>query len=166
MQLGPRAPGEAGSGKLATKTIALAAFLAAQTLPFAQPAAAADLNLAQEPRPGAFGGVRVRVPLDGHPRQRQVRAGLTIAPTLHSRSADGSVRMRIGEGLELGLRGREPVRLSIAGQDLRRLAAQQSGDEEDDDGGIPTGAWIAGGIVLVALAGAAWLAIELDNSSD
>ena len=68
--------------------------------------------------------------------------------------------------MELGLRGHEPLRLRIAGQDLRRLAAQQSGDDEEDDRGIPTGAWIAGGIVLVAVAGVVFVAIALDNASD
>ena len=148
------------------KTLIMSALLAGQLLAAAQPALAAELETNGHQRMGAFGGLRVRLPLDGIVRDRQRRAGLTIAPTLHTRTRDGESRLRIGEGLELGLRGREPMRLSIAGQDLRRFAAQQSGDEDDDDGGIPTGAWIAGGIVLVTIAGVVFLAVALENASD
>ena len=149
------------------KKLMIAALLGAQVMAAAQPAMAAELESNSDQRMGAFGGLRVRVPLDGNARQRQVRAGLAVAPTLHTRTLDGESRLRIGEGLELGLRGREPVRLSIAGQDLRRLGARQGDQaEDDDDDGIPTGAWIAGGLVLAAVGVVVFFAIAFENASD
>lgn len=143
------------------KTLTIAALLGAQLLTAMQPAMAADLQAVGDQRMGAFGGLRVRLPLGGDPRQQRIRAGLTLAPTLSSRGQDGESRLRFGEGLELGMRGREPIRLTVGGRDLRRLGARG-----DRDGGIPTGAWIAGGIVLVAIAGVTFVAIALDNASD
>lgn len=135
------------------KSLIIAALLAAQVLTYAQPALAAEMADQPEQRTGVFGGVRLRVPLDGRRDRQQVRAGLTLAPTLHSRAADGALRLRMGEGIELGVAEREPVRLTIAGQDVRRLAAAAQGqdDDEDDDGfNIGHAALILGGIVLVA----------------
>jgi len=143
----------------------IGALLGAQLLTAAQPAMAAEVNAVRDTHMGAFGGVRIRLPLDGDVRDRQLRAGLTVAPTLQSRMPDGETRLRIGEGLEFGVRGSEPARLSFAGRDLRRLAAQ-SGDGDDDGGGLPTGAWIAGGIVLVAIGAVVFAAITLENASD
>ena len=148
------------------KKLMIAGLVAAQLTATAQPAAAAELETNLDQRLGVFGGLRVRLPLDGNARDRPLRAGLTVAPTLRTLAGSGESRLRIGEGLELGVRGREPVRLSLAGQDLRRLAAQQGDGAEGDDDGIPTGAWIAGGIVLVAIAGVAFAAITLENASD
>jgi hypothetical protein len=130
------------------KHLTVAAFVGAQILPVATPALAAEFAAPQETRAGAFGGVRIRLPLDGDARQRQLRAGLTLAPALHSRALDGESRLRIGEGLELGLRGREPLRLTLSGQDVRRLGAQQGETDDDDDGGVPTWALITGAVVL------------------
>jgi hypothetical protein len=136
--------------------------LAGQLLAAAEPVMAAELTGDGDQRMGAFGGLRVRLPLGGQASERQLRAGLTLAPVLHDRLAGGEPRLRIGEGLELGLRGRAPMRLSIAGQDVRRLAARESGD----DGGIPTGALIAGGLVLVALGSVIFVAVALENADD
>ena len=147
------------------KKLMIGALVGAQLLTAAQPALAAELETVSDQRMGAFGGLRVRLPLDGGTHERQLRAGLTVAPTLHTRTLEGQSRLRIGEGVELGLRGREPVRLSVAGQDLRRLGVRQGSDEDDDDG-IPTGAWIAAGIVAVAVAGVVFLAIAFDNAND
>jgi len=144
------------------KKLMMAALLGGQLLAAAQPALAADLEPIGDQRMGAFGGLRVRVPLGGDERDRRFRAGLTLAPALHGRLATGESRLRIGEGLELGLRAREPMRLSIAGRDLRRSAAQDT----DDDGGLPTGAWIAGGLVLTTLVGIAVIAIVHEGGSD
>ena len=80
------------------KMMTMAALVAAQLLAAAQPALAADLEPIAEQRPGAFGGLRVRLPLGGERRDRQLRAGLALAPTLHSRFASGESRLRIGEG--------------------------------------------------------------------
>jgi hypothetical protein len=146
------------------KRLAIAALLGAQLLTASRPALAVELDSVRDQQTGAFGGLRVRLPLGGQARERQLRAGLTLAPTLASRLADGESRLRIGEGLELGLRGREPLRLSLAGRDVARLGARQAGDA--DDGGIPTGAWIAGGIVLVTLAGVVFIGVALENADD
>ncbi len=139
----------------------IAVLLAGQVLAAAQPALAADFTSAQEQRAGAFAGFRLRMPFDG-PQRRQVRAGFALAPTLGTRGMNGESRLRIGEGLEFGVRGRKPLQLSIAGRDVRRLGAQDANRR----GGIPTGAWIAGGIVLVAIAGVTFVAIVLDNVND
>jgi hypothetical protein len=145
------------------KRLTITALLSAQLLAAAQPAMAAQLEATGDQRMGAFGGLRVRLPLGGEMRDRQLRAGLTLAPTLHGRLANGETRLRFGEGLELGLRGREPVRLSLAGRDVRRLAARDDGDGRR---GIPTGALIAGGLVLVTIAGVVFVAVALENADD
>jgi hypothetical protein len=144
------------------RRITTAAIVAAQIVLAAQPALGAETIEAREPQVGAFGGVRVRLPLDGERRDRRLRAGLTLAPTLHGAAADGETRLRIGEGLEFGLEGGEPPRLRIGGQDLRRLDAQ--GD--DDDGGVPTWAWIAGGVVVVLGAGWLWFEDAMNDASE
>ena len=143
------------------KALMIAALLGAQLLTTAQPAFAAELAMTGDQRMGAFGGLRVRLPLGGNPRGHRLRAGFALAPTLSTRAPDGESRLRIGEGLELGLRGREPIRLSLGGRDLRRLAARHDGDR-----GISTGMWIAGGIVLVTIAGVAFIAVALENADD
>ena len=147
------------------KRLTIAALVAAQTLAV-QPAVAADLAPGAETRAGAFGGFRLRVPLDGARGERRVRAGLAIAPAIQSRTAAGESRLRIGEGLELGLAGPGPVRLSLAGQDLRRLGASaQDGQGADEGGGGPsTLGWIAigVGVVAVIVVGAAALCLS-DN---
>jgi hypothetical protein len=131
------------------KKLTIAALIAAQTLTVATPAAAADIAEARETRPGAFAGLRLRVPLDGGAHQRQVRAGLTVAPTLHSRSADGAVRGRIGEGLELGATpGRAPA-LTLAGTRVDRLGAP-----DGRRANISTEGWIAigaGTLIVLSL---------------
>jgi hypothetical protein len=73
---------------------------------------------------------------------------------LHSRTANGESRMRMGEGLELGVVGREPVRLAIGGQDVRRLGAAQGDEDEDRDDGPGTVGWIAIGFAGLVLVGA------------
>lgn len=145
------------------RILTIAALIGAQLLAATQPAMAAQLEAAGDQRIGAFGGLRVRLPLGGEPGGRQLRAGLTLAPTLHGRLANGETRLRFGEGLELGVRGREPIRLSLAGRDVRRLAARDDGEGRR---GVPTGALIAGGLVLVTIAGVVFIAIALENADD
>jgi hypothetical protein len=145
------------------KKLMIIALVAAQ-LTAAQPTIAAELEAPSERRMGMFGGLRVRMALGGNAGAERLRAGLAFAPTVHSRLANGESRIRVGEGLELGLRGREPLRLSIAGQDLRRLAAQ--GNEREERRGIPTGAWIAGGIIAVTLLGVGAIALVLEDAGD
>lgn len=105
------------------KKLMIAALVAAQAVTAAQPAVAAEVVDVQGIRPGAFAGVRVRVPLDAAAGDRQVRAGLTIAPALTARTADGAVRTRIGEGVELGVSPGGPAALTLAGTRIDRLGA-------------------------------------------
>jgi hypothetical protein len=150
------------------KPIFLGALVAAQILSCAQQASAADLTEQRNQQMGAFAGLRLRIPLDGDARQRQLRAGLAVAPAMHSRTMGGESRLRIGEGLELGIVGREPVRLSLAGQDVRSLGAAQQG-EPDEDGrrGPSTVAWVAIGVaalvVVTATVGYFWLEDRIDD---
>jgi hypothetical protein len=134
------------------RKVTIAALLAAQLAAAAQPALAADFAASQEQRVGAFGGLRLRIPLDGAPRQRQIRAGLAFAPALHSQSGDGAVRMRIGEGVELGYRSGHPLAFSLAGQDLARTRLGAA--EEGRRGGLSTGtiALIVGGVLVAGIA--------------
>jgi len=96
---------------------------------------------------GVFLGARLRLPLGGNREERQLHAGLAMAPTLHGRASDGESRLRIGEGLELGVAVREPLRLSLAGQDVRRLGA---GQQEEEDDGVPTWAIVTGAALVTA----------------
>jgi hypothetical protein len=146
------------------KKLMIAALIGAQ-LAAAQPALAVESDGSAERRMGMFGGLRVRLSFGGNAGAERLRAGLAFAPAMHSRLANGESRLRIGEGLELGFRGREPVRFSLAGQDLRRLSAQGN-ERAERRRGVPTGALIAGGIVLVAVAGVTWIALELEASDD
>jgi hypothetical protein len=131
------------------KKLTIAALLAAQLTVTAQPALAAELVTQEAPQMGAFAGARLRLPLGCDVRQRQLRAGFTLAPTVHSRAANGETRLRFGEGLELGITGRQPLRLSLAGQDVRRLGAAE--DDNDRHRGPSTLGWIAIGVGVAAV---------------
>ncbi|HEX8668150.1 MAG TPA: hypothetical protein VF727_07240 [Allosphingosinicella sp.] len=98
---------------LAASQIAIAA---------APAAAAADLDAASpfgDNRRGAFAGLRLRAGLNGP--QLQMRAGLTLAPTAHSRLGANS-RMAMGEGLELGISPGSKPTVTLAGDRLDRIA--------------------------------------------
>lgn len=127
-----------------TKPI-IAALVAGQLMSAAQPALAADLAATGEQRAGAFAGLRLSVPLDGAARERPVRLGLALAPTLRSRNGEGEIRTRIGEGMEFGYRSNRPLSFSLAGRDLSRLGAAQG---DDSGGGVPTWALIVGGVAV------------------
>ena len=90
--------------------------LQAQTLTVApQPDGAGPVAMA------GFAGARVRISLGGGTREdRQVRAGLTVAPMHYRGSGDfQGYRARIGEGFEFGFRGGETSpQLSLAGMRL------------------------------------------------
>ena len=138
-----------------------AAAMAAMTMPAVQPALAADFHVVEGQRHGAFGGVRLRMPLDGPNRARQLRVGLTLAPTLRTQDSDGGSRLRFGEGLELGVAEREPVRLSLAGSPVNRLGQGPAGPDGQRMG-VSTLGWIGIGVgatILVA-AGAGYLWFE------
>jgi hypothetical protein len=151
------------------KIFVSAALAAAQTAAVAQPAFAAEIQREATAATGTFGGLRLRVPLDGRRNERAPRLGLAFAPTVHTMGEDGAARLRIGEGLEFGFSGRRASpSLSIAG---RRLGAAQDedGNRDDDEGGIDTGEGIliAAGVVVLALAaGTIWFVNEMNESSD
>jgi hypothetical protein len=134
------------------RKLTIAALAAAQIAAGAQPAMAADLGDEQgavAARQGAFAGARVRIPLDGS-GAREARAGLTIAPILQGRMADGSVRTRFGEGMELRFSGDSAPRLALGGRPLAELTEGRSGP----DGrklGVSTVGWIAIGVGVAAL---------------
>jgi len=143
------------------KKLTIGALVAGQLLGPVQPAAAADLVERDTPQIGAFAGARLRIPLGGAREERRLRAGLTLAPTMRV----GAGRLRFGEGLEFGVAGREPVRLSLAGTPVNRLA----GGGRGPDGqrlGVSTLGWIAIGVgaTVVVLVGAA--ALVADHISD
>jgi hypothetical protein len=138
------------SGEKSMKRVLIAALLAGQLTAAAQPAFAAGLAEPSRSEMGAFAGLRVRMPLDGNAGQRQLRAGLTVAPAMHSRTANGESRLRIGKGLELGLAGDQPLRLSLGGSPVAQLAQGPMGP----DGrrmGVSTVGWIAIGVGAAAL---------------
>ena len=137
-------------GARSMKAVMIAAILGGQAMIAAQPALAAELTDGRTQQMGAFAGLRMRMPLDGTAQQRRIRAGLTLAPTMHSRSADGAVRMRMGEGLELGLSGDSPVRLSIAGTPVSRLA-QGPAAPDGAKAGISTLGWVAISVGVIAV---------------
>ncbi|MGZ8350107.1 MAG: hypothetical protein ACXWUX_12280 [Allosphingosinicella sp.] len=149
------------------KKLTIAALLGAQLLPAAQPAFAADLMAAEATRTGAFGGLRIHVPLDRARRERRpIRAGLAIAPTVQSRNLQGETRSRIGEGLELGIAGRSPVTLSLAGTRLDRLGAVQDEAEEEDGGGPGSVGWVAIGVAALAVVGAGIIYLSFEDINE
>jgi hypothetical protein len=56
------------------------------------------------------------------------------------------------------------MQFSIGGRNLRRLAAQ--GGSEGRSGHIPTGLWIAGGLVLVTVGVVVAAALVLEDAGD
>src|ERR1043165_1633260 len=128
--MGAEGPTAQKRGK-SMKKLTIAALLAAQ-LTAAQPALAAELVTQEAPQMGAFAAARLRVPLGGEREQRRLRAGLTLAPTMHVRDSAGSERLRFGEGLELGITGREPVRLSFGGTPVNQLGQRGTGPDRSE----------------------------------
>ena len=133
------------------KSLAIAALLAAQIMVAAQPAFAADFGddrTASTQRHGAFAGARMRVPLGG-PAGQKVRGGLTMAPVLQGRQADGRVRTRFGEGMEFGLSGRDRIALTIGGTPVSQLSRGTGPDGRKM--GVSTVGWVAIGVGVVAV---------------
>jgi hypothetical protein len=134
------------------KSVTIAAFVAAQIGLVAQPAFAADLGDqggAGTQRRGAFAGARLRVPLDGA-RAGKAQAGLTVAPIVQGRKADGSIRTRFGEGLELRLSGTARPQLAFGGRSLAQLTQGRAGPDGRKTG-ISTIGWVAIGVGVAAV---------------
>ena len=131
------------------RKVMLTALVAGQLLTGAAPVFAQSYAPVRETGTGAFGGVRVRIPFGGAARE-PVRAGLAFAPTARTDYQDGHFRTRIGEGLEFGMVGREPLQFSLAGTPVNRLAEGRTGP----DGrrmGVSTLGWIAIGVGAAAI---------------
>jgi len=130
------------------KKLTIAALVAAQ-LAAAAPAHAADLDGPfVDNRRGAFAGIRLRARTGG--ADGGYRAGLTLAPTSHSRTGANS-RMTIGEGVELGLApGTRPV-VTLAGQRLDRMSlfGERPEDDRRNMSTIAKVAIVAGVVVVV-----------------
>lgn len=126
---------------------------AAQVLPAAQPAMAAELH---QDRTGtsnqvsAFAGARLRVPLGGGREKPQ--AGLALTSTLRS-GATGE--LRFAKGAELGFSGDHKMRLSVAGTPVSQL--RPGGTSPDGrKAGVSTLGWIGIGAAVVVVGTAVW----------
>ena len=108
------------------KKILIAAFIATHLMTAASAADLTEVARAERTRTGAFAGARLRISLN-ETRSRPVRAGLTISPTVHGVRPDGSVRLRIGEGLEYDVTGPGSPELSLAGRPMGALLNDQEG---------------------------------------
>lgn len=148
------------------KKLIIAALIAGQMTIAAQPALAAELVATQERQMGAFAGFRVRMPLGADPGREGLRAGLALAPTLHSRSDQGAYRMRFGEGLELGISRRQPLTLNFGGARIDRLGLAPNGQAPGGPrANLSTAGWIA---VSVGVLGATSIVLFVlaDDSCD
>ena len=135
------------------KKLTIAALLAGQLLGSALPAFAQNAAPLRDTEVGTFSGVRLRIPFGGAARE-PVRAGFAFSPTTRTAFQDGTVRTRIGEGVEFGIVGREPLQFSLAGTPVNRLAHGRAGP----DGrrmGVSTLGWvgIGAGTVVVLVGG-------------
>jgi hypothetical protein len=130
------------------RKVMIAALIAGQLLTGA-PAVAQSYAPVRETETGAFGGVRLRIAFGG-PAREPVRAGLVFAPTARTDYQDGRVRTRIGEGLEFGMVGREPLQFSLSGTPVTRLVQGRTGPNGRRLG-VSTLGWIAIGVGVAAV---------------
>ena len=139
---------------------------AAQMLPAAQPAMAAELHQDRTGLPNqvsAFAGARLRVPLGGGREKPQ--AGLALTSTLRG-GATGE--LRFAKGAELGFSGDEKLRLSLAGRPLSQLAPGR-GAPAGGKAGVSTLGYVAigvGVVVIVTLAAGVWFVHEMNEPHD
>lgn len=134
------------------KALTLGALAAAQILAAAQPAMAAELGDApttESARQGAFAGGRLRIPLDGA-GTRKAKASLAVAPIVQGRRSDGSMRTRLGEGLELRIAGQSRPELALGGRPLSQIVEGRTGPD-GRKAGISTIGWVAIGVGVVAI---------------
>lgn len=123
---------------------------AAQILPAAQPAAAAELHQDRTATPSlvsAFAGVRLRVPLGG---REKPQAGLALTSTLRGGPTG---ELRFAKGAELGFSGvHSKLDLNLAGRPVSQLAAGRSGPSGRRQG-FSTAGWIAIGASAAIIVG-------------
>jgi hypothetical protein len=124
---------------------------AAQVLPAAQPAAAAELHqdrTATASQVSAFAGARLRVPLGGG--REKAQAGLALTSTLRNGPTG---ELRFAKGAELGFSGGDSkLDLSLAGRPVSRLAAGGRGPDGRKHG-FSTAGWIAIGASAAIIVG-------------
>lgn len=123
---------------------------AAQALPAAQPAAAAELH---QDRAGtasqvsAFAGARLRVPIGG---REKPQAGIALTSTLRSGPTG---ELRFAKGAELGVSGpNSKLDLSLAGRPVSQLASGRPGPSGRKQG-FSTAGWIAIGASAAIIIG-------------
>lgn len=139
------------------KTIAAASLIAAQLLA-AAPAGAADLVASGDPaqvRMGAFAGARIRLDFGGR-QDRQVRAGLTLAPFSRSQTMDGRTALRYGDGFEFGIAGREPAEVRLAGYRIGSSDPLRGGTGQRLGLSTIETTLVVGGVIVVGLLGLAF----------
>jgi len=149
------------------KFIIASTLVMAPGVAWASPPLVSDFSGTQQARMGAFGGLRLRLPLGGPARERQARAVLSVAPTLRSPDGEGAMRARTGDGLEFGYRSDGQRTFSLAGHDFARsrLGAAQNADGKGG-GGIPTWALVVGGVAAAAGIGYLVFLDKLEDASD
>ncbi|HEV2570078.1 hypothetical protein [Sphingomonas sp.] len=142
------------------KKLSAAMLIAAQLS--GAPAVAASLEPigAGPTRTSAFAGARLRIGLGGRD-SGQLRAGLGIGPIRSVQSHDGRIRTSFGEGLQFGMRGTGPARLSVAGRSMEEIRLQADGK-----GGVPTWALVVGGVVIAVGIAAAVFIDRINDASD
>ncbi|HEX8643567.1 MAG TPA: hypothetical protein VF702_06595 [Allosphingosinicella sp.] len=143
------------------KSLTIAALIAAQ-LAAAAPAYAADLDgrgAFMDDRRGGFAGVRIRARTGGP--DAGMRAALTVAPTVHSRTG-ATTRMSMSDGLELGISPGARPTVTLAGQRLDRmeLFGRPPSDDRSSLSTIATVAIVAGVVVVVGFLAFAHVAGE------
>ena len=134
------------------KKTMIALLCAGQSMAALEPAVAAELHSDRSgasAQMGSFAGARLRMPL-GATEGRKLRAGLAVAPMLRNQRADGEVRTRLGEGVELAFGGGSKARFALGGQSLSRLT--QSGSSPDGRKlGLSTAGWLGIGVGVIVL---------------
>jgi hypothetical protein len=136
------------------KTITMGGLLLAQLAIAAQPASAATLHdqeIAARQSVGAFAGGRVRIQLGG--RTAKASAGLALAPMGRSVGQDGSVRLRLGEGVDFASTNGGAPGLRLAGrpiEEVRKGFQDKEADEDDGLSPVAIGAIVIGGLVVAA----------------
>lgn len=116
---------------------------------------------------GTFAGARLRVPFGGR-QAGKPSAGLGIAGVTHSQSPEGRIAARFSEGVQLGFSADRKLGLTVGGKRVGQpaLGAQQDDQGDDKDGGVPTWALIAGGVLIASGIGVALLVDAMNDASE
>lgn len=146
------------------KMIGIIALVMTQSL-LAGPASAEPAYAPGAAQVGAFGGLRLRIPLDGETGDRRARLALALAPVAQVRERSGMSRSGLGDGLELAVGDRGALRLSLAGEPIERLAARARADGDGSGSGTRT-ILIVGGVAVALGVGALLFWDAWDDASE